>query len=234
MEYKPSEKLLEFVSCYWTVFSLTDVSDIFHRIIPDGCADMVFDINNRFSFITGISDKTEFLKLNGNIKYFGIRFMPAAVPFILREYALGSLNTFIDFDRNFNTLSEMCKRIMSENNMSSVISLAENYLSSFFSNYQISGKFHDILKHSIETFGTVSVKELSVNHCISEKQISRYFKEHMGISTKPYLRIIRFQNAYRYFINRKHTDINQAFENGYYDQSHLIKDVRYYLGNDIF
>ena len=49
----------------------------------------------------------------------------------------------------------------------------------------------------------------------------------MNISPKYYLRLRRFKNLVRDLSSTKETDyLNLAIKNGYYDQNHLIKEIK--------
>ena len=128
----------------------------------------------------------------------------------------------------------MTKWVLDENDIEKIIINIQKHLEIFFRDYTINGNFNTILNYSLANNGMIHVIDIAGYYKLSEKQIGRYFKENIGISTKPYLKIIRFQNAYRYFLNRANTSIVQAVDSGFYDQSHLIKDIRFYLGDTLY
>ncbi len=229
-EFNPSNSLSPYIACYWTVYSITKLSNIMHRIIPDGCIDIICNLQEKTSFIAGIMDKTEYIPLNENVFFFGIRFLPGAIPFVLGLNAKDSLNSNIGIDGTFKILNEMTERLLDEIHVANFINIFENHLKTFFRNYKINDKFNNLLKHSLETDGSVKVRDMAIYHHMSEKQIGRYFKENIGISTKPFLRILRFQSILKYFLTHKHSNSFQAINAGFYDQSHLIKDINYFLG----
>jgi AraC-like DNA-binding protein len=230
-EYSPSPSLSAHVACFWTVNSVRVLKNDIHRVLADGCADIICDLRGGNAFMTGIADRTEFLRIGGPIGYFGIRFLPTAVPFLLKDRASGSLNANIDFDESFGFLKEMTQRIFEAENTHYRIRIAQWYLEKFFTGYTIKPVFDSLLRHALDTGGMISVRGMSDYHGLSEKQIGRHFIENIDMTTKPFLRVIRFQNAYRHFAYQKHSSINQALDAGYYDQSHLIKEMNYFLGD---
>ena len=75
--------------------------------------------------------------------------------------------------------------------------------------------------------GQLSVTELSRDCRISERQLERRFKVTVGISPKLYIRIVRFQFALRLMRQKQFSKLSDiAFELGYADQSHFIRDIR--------
>jgi AraC-like DNA-binding protein len=75
--------------------------------------------------------------------------------------------------------------------------------------------------------GVVSLDSLSRYANISFRNFERRFTEEVGMPPKLYARITRFYNAVEnkmMYPSKKWTDI--AYENGYYDQAHFIKEVK--------
>lgn len=77
----------------------------------------------------------------------------------------------------------------------------------------------------------LSVTQLSNAIGISQRQLARKFQDCIGLSPKEYLRINRFIQSWHYmkqYPARSLTDI--AYESGYYDQAHFIRECRNYTG----
>lgn len=45
-EYAPDGKLAPFVECYWTSLCMDTGVSASHRVFPDGCMDIVFDLSS--------------------------------------------------------------------------------------------------------------------------------------------------------------------------------------------
>lgn len=79
--------------------------------------------------------------------------------------------------------------------------------------------------------GLISIDKAAALSCLSNRQFERYFHERIGFSPKLFNRIIRFSKAYR--LKESNPSIswtNIAYETGYYDQMHLIKDFKEFAG----
>ncbi|MDR0207510.1 MAG: helix-turn-helix domain-containing protein [Bacteroidales bacterium] len=77
------------------------------------------------------------------------------------------------------------------------------------------------------TYGNINVNQMASEACLSRKQFERIFAEHIGISPKKYLKIIRFQSAI--FQKQQNNNLNMtelSYESGYFDQSHFINDFK--------
>lgn len=67
--------------------------------------------------------------------------------------------------------------------------------------------------------------------CVSDRQMQRMFKTHLGLSPKTYFRIMRFREAYDTTIARREVDwIDLSCTLGYSDQAHFIRDFKRYTG----
>lgn len=72
-----------------------------------------------------------------------------------------------------------------------------------------------------------SVDVLAKNAFQSTRNFERNFKERMGISPKYFLKVLRFENAFRTKNENPQQDwLSIALEHGYYDYQHLVKDYK--------
>ncbi len=77
VEYEPPSYLKKYLYCYWSYYTESSI-DLLHAnpIIPDGCIDIIFDLNvatQSQCFIVGAMTKPV-INLKNNL--FGIRFKP--------------------------------------------------------------------------------------------------------------------------------------------------------------
>lgn len=71
------------------------------------------------------------------------------------------------------------------------------------------------------------VDALAKAACQSTRQFERLFKQRMGISPKYFLKVLRFENAFRMKNTHPQRDwLSIAIACGYYDYQHLVKDYR--------
>lgn len=79
----------------------------------------------------------------------------------------------------------------------------------------------------IKNTGSYSVDDLAQKACMSVRQFERVFKERMGVSPKFFIKVTRFENAYRMKNQFPNLDWRSiAFDCGYYDYQHLVKDYK--------
>lgn len=85
--------------------------------------------------------------------------------------------------------------------------------------------------NGMEALRWTSMDDIKEFTCFSERSLERHFKKRMGMSPKTYLRICRF-NAVKARLDQKADCSWQelAFNSGYYDQSHFIKEFKHFSG----
>jgi AraC-like DNA-binding protein len=79
--------------------------------------------------------------------------------------------------------------------------------------------------------GSIRVRDLLKRLNVSERQFERRFARAVGVPASLYLRIVRFQKAVQLMnVGRVERLSDIAYELGYADQSHFIKDIREFTG----
>lgn len=93
---------------------------------------------------------------------------------------------------------------------------------------------HNFLRQCLyeihSTQGTTTLQGLSRNLQCSEKKIMRAFCSTLDITPKDYMKILRFRNALNLLKNKALPLTDIAYELEYYDQSHFIRDIKFFTG----
>jgi AraC-like DNA-binding protein len=80
--------------------------------------------------------------------------------------------------------------------------------------------------------GLVNIKKMAYQANMSLKNFERHFTEQVGLSPKIFGCVARFNHAISLKLkNPKENWTSIAFESGYFDQMHLIKDFKRFYGN---
>jgi AraC-like DNA-binding protein len=80
--------------------------------------------------------------------------------------------------------------------------------------------------------GLMTVEDIAENACVSTRQLERLFQQRIGLQPRFFTRITRFAKAWRLKENNpqiKWTSI--AYDCGYFDQMHLIRDFKAFCGS---
>lgn len=78
--------------------------------------------------------------------------------------------------------------------------------------------------------GQIKTQDIACEVCLGIKQFERIFSKYVGINPKKYASIVRFQNAIQMNSKRKRNLTQIAVDNGYYDQSHFIREFKSLTG----
>jgi AraC-like DNA-binding protein len=89
----------------------------------------------------------------------------------------------------------------------------------------------EALRMLMKSDGKLPIENIASLACLSLRQFERKCAERLGLSPKMFARIVRFSKAYR--IREAQPGITWtsiAYEAGYYDQMHLIRDFKEFAG----
>ena len=82
-----------------------------------------------------------------------------------------------------------------------------------------------------DLYGHSTVTGLCKAVRLSERQVQRMFRREIGVAPKLYLRLLRFERSYTYFVlhpDAPYSDVADQF--GYSDAAHLIREFRVFGG----
>jgi AraC-like DNA-binding protein len=79
--------------------------------------------------------------------------------------------------------------------------------------------------------GQISALQLADKLSVTTKSLERKFAEYIGKTPKQFIRLIRFEKILSDFSTLKDISLTSyAYQNGYFDQSHFIKDFKMFSG----
>lgn len=248
--YKPCKLLQPYVRYYW-VFKSDQPLNTF--TFPIGCPQIIFHRQSPLYIpeLNAIQDK---LTISGQVNFSSHLCAEEKIEMIVVVFQPHAMGTFLDVptslfynqevsgynleSRGFNELAE---RIFEcEDNSLNVRHIEEWLLLQMIkkTNKKRLGAAKQNLERidaSIKKICAVpqtSVNELSSIACLSKKQFERIFNSLVGINPKEYTRIVRFQKALEQ-MQQQFGKINQAqiaYECGYADQSHFIREFKRFCG----
>jgi len=129
-------------------------------------------------------------------------------------------------------LVELKKRILNEPDDKVCISLIERFFIKRLSSVNDYNYYRMVASiNAINRSPSIAIKSLADITCLSYKQFNRIFTGYIGSNPKEFIRIVRFQLAL--FILQNNADISMtslAYECGYYDQPHLVKEFKTFSG----
>lgn len=246
--YTPSHLLSKYIKYYWTLENFDDSCLLKkERIFPDGCMELIFhygDVFKKFSnenhahiqprsFIHGQLKQFMEVGSTGRIGVFSIRFMPdglhSFLPMSVDELTGDAVSVEELWGLKGVILEE---RIMEATTTLSRIKIIEDFL---LHRLNLSNPKYNPIHYCVHSIlnsaGDKSVEFLSDEVNIGRRQLERKFIAAVGLSPKLLTRIVRFQNTLQQIEGKGSGSLtNLAYTNGFYDQSHFIKDFKEFTG----
>lgn len=238
-EICPSKEICNTVLCYFRLFSKEiEKQNYTMSMIPDGCINILIDLNEEqieksISVLGPITSSNNY-EIEDSVNIFGIRILPGKFSDLVNipmKYIVNKQLLLKDVIGDFcKYIPENAQDIDEKMLMSSI----DNYTLEFFENIPSCKNktvMPNLIRYIYDNKGQVSVEELSKVSNYSSRNLHRISESEIGMNLKLFCRIVRFQNML-YSIKDK-GDLNWksvALDNGYYDQSHLVKEFKFFCG----
>lgn len=238
----PSELLAPYVKHYWFLTACSP-RQMHERIIPNGLICLMFhrgerifsSTQNRFqprAFLSGQGTGYSDLVYAGSIDLACIVFQPAGAKafFNMPLIELNEQNVAVD-ELDNPLLTELSNRLFDLSDIRANVLLMEQFLCKCLCTLTVHNQQR--INAALQSIyaGQQRVDMLAQTACLGYKQFKRVFAEYVGANPKDYLRVIRFQKALHILQNQSVSSLTQlAYECGYYDQPHLIKEFKTFSG----
>lgn len=237
-EYAPSENLGSHVACYWTLDFHADGRNQLHRIIPDGCVDIIVNRQApsswKAAFVVGLMTQFEILSLSQTQSVFGIRFYTESVQSILKFPVSAFVGQHVYLEDIWGTEGLfMVQEISAADAVSEIIEIVERKLAQilYYNDTPSNSLLHTSMQYMYAYKGGISTSDLAEKLSYSERHLRRTFDRELGLSPKEMLGIVRFQSMLQELYRGTYSSFTDiAMKHGYYDQSHLIKNFKRYYG----
>lgn len=220
MEYVPCEALRPLIRCFWT-----STEQAGRLIIPDLCADIIFDLAGQNVCFSGVSDRPF---VTGRMEEsFGIRFYAWTAELFAEDSLRGTLNGGFEIGEHFRRMErELLPRITEAETTAQRIALSERFLLRHLRERH-NRLYDEAVGELIKMRGVCTVGELSKELHISVRQLERTFLECSGLSPKKTAALIRYQCLWQdVLFGRTFNIADKVLEYGYTDQPHLLNDFR--------
>jgi AraC-like DNA-binding protein len=216
-EIEPAPALRPWVECFWS--RTDDASPDEHRVLPDGCADLIFDLRDGESAVIGTMTRPLLVRADARSALLGIRFRPGRAAAFLRlplaeltDARVPLRDVWKNWDGRVDMASlesELLRRLDPDRDR----------------------RVDAAVDRIIASGGAARIAELASEIGISRQHLARQFLHHVGISPKAFARVMRFRRVIERLGHREEVEwADVALEHGYYDQSHLIADFRELAG----
>lgn len=231
------------------MFESDSDSEFEDTVFPSGSMEIVFNLGKGIweSLVKNKYFKTPQIELWGQITkplaiksrgqhtMLGIRFYPHSAAYFLRE-DINLLNNQISdaSDLLGTSIKNLQETLIETPELKCRIMLIENFLLRQLAlNEQYSlkiDKVGQILNGMKSTLNDSNISHIASRHGISTRYLHKLVYEHTGLSPKFYNKINRFQLSLKLITKKEQPLTSIAYDCGYFDQSHFIKDFKSFTG----
>jgi AraC-like DNA-binding protein len=243
-EHAPPRDLAAYVNCFWTSLTVeTDASRprTEHRVLPDGCVDIVigFRHGTEVTNAIGVGSMTRPLVINGDRVrlYIGVRFSPGSAFAAFGIPAAELTDDNVEYARLArdadSDLDALSAESTNDDRLAAVVRLIQRRLAG---RPVVPASVRAAVRRVATAHGNLRVADLASEIGITRQQLARQFATHVGVTPKTFARVMRAQTALaradaaRAAYPRIVDWSGIAYELGYYDQPHFIDDFKALTG----
>lgn len=201
-------------------------------ILPDGCMDIIFIIDNKGvkSYVIGIIPSVEGLYVGKNKHIIGIRFRPGGILQFLPVIPEEMKYSQIPLEMFFIESKQLYDELHNTNNFINRVDLIMKFLIKRMREFNCKDNLiHSCVNKIVFSKGMESVNELSDSTKYSTRYINKLFHKYLGLSPKTFSEIVRLQHTINYITNNQCNLLEIPYCCGYFDQSHMNRSFNKYL-----
>ena len=247
--HEPSYPLNQFIESF-TYYRDYQPLHTVDRFLPDGNINMIIDLTDYPKFIYDNHTLKEIQSCR-NVWFSGIRNHFITIPsgrdsemFVI-NFQKGRAYPFVEMPMHELTDYVVDGELVMSNDIlvmrEKLLMLplpiekflyVEKFLMKKFSKKMQVNPFSDFaVKQILETPQNLTIEKIATKTGYSQKHFIKIFKEHVGLTPKAFLKVIRFQKAIAEIEMKKSFRwASVALESGYYDQAHFINDFKLFSG----
>ena len=245
LELAPPPELRDLVHRLWLLRGAAAPGDpTFQRVMPDGRAELIFNLADRFecragdgvrgqplSLLVGPSRRAMEIRPTGTVDLVGVRFRPEALSAWLRVDGGELLDRVIELGelpvRLERTLAE---QLAEAQEPGARLAILQRHLILACSQLALDPRIGAAVDLALAD-GRARPAAIAGAVGLSYRQLSRLFRERLGFGPKPLVRLGRFQRALRAMESSGRRPLaSLAVRAGYFDQAHLTRDFRLFAG----
>jgi len=215
------------------------------EITPDGTIELIFNFGSPYFLLTtapptqlpaaiivGFQNKSMPIRVEGTIKVVAARLFAWGALALLQEEVGAITNAVTAMGVQWDTLVQALERHVTQGEYDKAWTKLQEFLigraltqSYDLKHVQAAAK---LLHH---TKGQCRIEELADYCHTSVRQLQRKFQEAVGASPKFFARTLRFEQAQCRLMFEPDADLTSlAYDCGYFDQAHFIKDFKDFTG----
>jgi AraC-like DNA-binding protein len=165
----------------------------------------------------------------------GIRFFPHSGACFLKE-DISQLNDHVHDGGDVlgHSVGQLHKRLLSTPGTSQKIEIVESFLIRILKNAEKHSTHFEKVGHILNTMvhdvSDVKLNDVASRYGISSRYLNKLIHRHTGLTPTTYHKIRRFQFSLKLMARNDQPLTSIAYDCGYFDQAHFIKDFKSFTG----
>lgn len=239
--YAPAEALRPFIACLEVVAHDGPAQAAsLQRVTPDGCMELNFNLGDPLRRITaeGVQHlsgayvvcrhaRPYFVQRTGPAFVISVRFHPWGAPRLpmheLADVALDAVDVFGPGVR------DVYQQLLGTTHTDAALAHVQAFLLGALRARLPDALVVDAAHRLSAAQGSDALRHLPQHYGLSARRLQQRFQHQLGMAPKSFMRLMRFQRALR-GLHQGDTCMDVAFDNGYSDQSHLVREFKAFAG----
>lgn len=246
--FSPSEILKPYIRHYY-IFNSTSDTPFGDIVFPSGDMEMIFNLGagtwatatkNDFRKnppieLWGQITKPLAIRSTGSHTMLGIKFFPHSAAYFLDD-AIGGFNDVVSDlgDILGKPVKQLHAQLLETNDAAKRIDLIESFLLKKLiqgekKSFRVDKVGH-ILKSMTKDPTEIKITAVATKHGITARYLNKLIYQHTGLTPISFSKIRRFQFSLTLIARNNQPFTSIAYDCGYFDQSHFIKEFKSFTG----
>jgi AraC-like DNA-binding protein len=244
-EYAPHAVLHDCIKCLWILEKEYTPDDGEEAVAPDACIELILNVGAPYrhvgsvgerelpqAFLIGLLDSPVTLRACGVVRLVAVRFHAwGLAPLFDTKAPTRNALTFGLNEEWGDVIHAVASHVRADNYDAAVKHVEEVLIRRRLTTALAPDHLRAAAKMLQHTMGQVRVSELADACCLSARQLERRFANAAGVPPKTLARMVRFDAIRTRLMFAPEVDLTAlAYEFGYADQAHFIRDFRAFTG----
>ena len=236
--YIKNERLIPWVKFIWC-FTI-EHAEIHHKLLPTDSIDLILNLSSDMIYktesheftanhfhVNGLRNKHSYIIQRGIVRIFGISFYSFGLYPFVHKSLLNVQNKIVDLNVLSKTLAQKLALAVTSSENDNVVINIENSLCSELQINQDDINNSRLIKQLMESNDNITIQSFCKEHGLNLKTFERMVLRYTGYSPKILRRIRRFQAVCNQLVHQTPECLSDlAYDYGFADQSHLIKEFQ--------
>jgi len=238
-EHAPPPDLAAAVVCAWTRRAPAALDVAVHRVLPDGCTDILFvfgDGGVAGASVVGAMTRPILVEGPHPRLYVGVRLAPGYAQSAFRVPASELTDQRVAYELLERQAAEHVDAVAGATDAECVAAAFEIVRQRLVRGTDVSRSVLAAVRRIVQADGNLKVAALAGEIGVTRQQLARQFAAHVGLTPKMFARVVRARAALGRAASARLAhprNVNWgaiAYDLGYYDQPHFIDDFKEITG----